>query len=98
MQVYQTDTDFYYKKDKYWGRELNEEGLKNALRRFLNNGSGLRVFVIKKVLAKLEQLRRIIEKQSCYRFYSWLVLTTFYLIFIQRKLLFMLFQLSFNRI
>ncbi|XP_066140215.1 uncharacterized protein Ip6k isoform X1 [Euwallacea fornicatus] len=70
MQVYQTDTDFYYKKDKYWGRELNEEGLKNALRRFFNNGSGLRIFVIKKVLAKLEQLRRIIEKQSCYRFYS----------------------------
>ncbi|XP_050304479.1 inositol hexakisphosphate kinase 1 [Anthonomus grandis grandis] len=70
MQVYQIDTDFYYKKDKYWGRELKEEGLKNALCRFFDNGSGLRVFVIKKVLSKLEQLRTIIEKQSCYRFYS----------------------------
>lgn len=70
MQVYQADTDFYYKKDKYWGRELNEEGLKNALCRFFDNECGLRVFVIKKVLAQLEQLRRIIEKQSCYRFYS----------------------------
>ncbi|CAG9760626.1 unnamed protein product [Ceutorhynchus assimilis] len=70
MQTYQSDTDYYYKKDKYWGRELNEEGLKNALCRFFDNGPGLRVFVITKVLSKLGQLRRIIEKQSCYRFYS----------------------------
>ncbi|KAF7274712.1 hypothetical protein GWI33_012617 [Rhynchophorus ferrugineus] len=70
MQVYQADSDFYYKRDKYWGRELNEDGFKNALCRFFDNGSGLRVFVIRKVLAKIEQLRRIIEKQSCYRFYS----------------------------
>lgn len=70
MQVYQGDTDYYLKKDKYWGRELNEEGFKNALRRFFDNGFGLRVAVIRKVIAKLEQLRRVIEKQSCYRFYS----------------------------
>ncbi|KAL1491886.1 hypothetical protein ABEB36_012412 [Hypothenemus hampei] len=70
MQVYQVGKDMYFKKDKYWGRQLNADGLKNALCTFFNNGSGLRVFVIKKVLAKLEQLRSIIEKQSCYRFYS----------------------------
>ncbi|ERL86787.1 inositol hexakisphosphate kinase 1 isoform X1 [Dendroctonus ponderosae] len=70
MQVYQTGTDKYHKKDKYWGRELNEDGLRDALCRFFNNGSGLRVFVIRNVLAKLQQLRSIIEKQSCYRFYS----------------------------
>lgn len=71
MQVYQPETDYYLKRDKYWGRELNEEGFKNALCRFFDNGHGLRTHVIRKVITKLDQLRRVIEKQSNYRFYSW---------------------------
>ncbi|XP_063925745.1 inositol hexakisphosphate kinase 2 isoform X2 [Zophobas morio] len=70
MQVYQAESEIYFKKDKYWGRELNEEGFKNALCTFFDNGFGLRVSVIQQVISKLEQLRRVIEKQSCYRFYS----------------------------
>ncbi|KAJ8948599.1 hypothetical protein NQ318_007603 [Aromia moschata] len=70
MQVYEPEGDYYYKKDKYWGRELNEEGFRNSLRRFFDNGHGLRATVIRRVVAKLEELRRVIEKQSCYRFYS----------------------------
>ncbi|RZC37783.1 inositol hexakisphosphate kinase 1 [Asbolus verrucosus] len=70
MQVYQAESDIYNKKDKYWGRELNEEGFKNALCTFFDNGFGLRVSVVQQVISKLEQLRRVIEKQSCYRFYS----------------------------
>lgn len=71
MQVYQAEAEHYFKRDKYWGRELNEDGFKNALCTFFDNGFGLRVHVIKKVITKLEQLRRVIEKQSNYRFYSW---------------------------
>lgn len=70
MQVYQADIDHYMKKDKYWGRELNEDGFKGALHNFFHNGFQLRVKVISRVLEKLEQLRRVIEKQSSYRFYS----------------------------
>ncbi|KAL0268131.1 UNVERIFIED_CONTAM: hypothetical protein PYX00_010192 [Menopon gallinae] len=70
MQVYQADTDHYMKKDKYWGRELDEEGFKSALYRFFHNGYQLRSIVIQRVLTKLHQLRRVIEKQSSYRFYS----------------------------
>lgn len=70
MQVYQADIDHYMKKDKYWGRELNEEGFKGALHNFFHNGYRLRAKVISKVVDKLEQLRRVIEKQSSYRFYS----------------------------
>lgn len=77
MQVYQADTGTYLKKDKYWGRELNEEGFKAALYRFFDNGYGVRVPIVRKVLAKLGQLRRVIEKQSSYRFYSWLVPKSF---------------------
>lgn len=70
MQVYQADTNHYVKRDKYWGRELNEEGFKAALYRFFHNGFCLRTLVIEKVVARLEQLRRAIERQSSYRFYS----------------------------
>lgn len=73
MQVYQADTDYYYKKDKYWGRELNEDGFRGALYKFFDNGFGLRKYVIRKVITKLEQLRQVIERQSNYRFYSWWV-------------------------
>ncbi|XP_023289343.1 inositol hexakisphosphate kinase 3 [Orussus abietinus] len=70
MQVYQADTDHYVKRDKYWGRELNEEGFKAALYRFFHNGFCLRTSVVQRVISKLEQLRRAIERQSSYRFYS----------------------------
>ncbi|KAG8040858.1 hypothetical protein G9C98_001846 [Cotesia typhae] len=43
MQVYQADIDQYVKRDKYWGRELNEEGFKAALYRFFHNGYCLRI-------------------------------------------------------
>ncbi|XP_022904336.1 uncharacterized protein [Onthophagus taurus] len=70
MQVYQADRDHYDKRDKYWGRELDESGFKNGLCQFFDNGFGLRMYVIRKVIEKLDQLRSVIEKQSCYRFYS----------------------------
>ncbi|XP_050081389.1 uncharacterized protein LOC126568799 [Anopheles maculipalpis] len=70
MQVYQANLDHYMKRDKYWGRELTEDGFKGALHNFFHNGYRLRVKVIAKVLGKLDQLRRVIEKQSSYRFYS----------------------------
>lgn len=71
MQVYQADTDHFVKRDKYWGRELDEEGFKGALYRFFHNGYSLRQTAVRKVIARLDKLRRAIEKQSSYRFYSW---------------------------
>ncbi|CAG9864982.1 unnamed protein product [Phyllotreta striolata] len=70
MQVHDTEQNCYYKKDKYWGRELNEDGFKSALCRFFDNGCGIRKSIVRKVVTKLQKLRRVIEKQSCYRFYS----------------------------
>lgn len=71
LQVYQANTDHYLKRDKYWGRELNEEGFKGALYHFFHNGLQLRSQVIRTVISRLEELRRAIERQSSYRFYSW---------------------------
>ncbi|XP_021937660.1 uncharacterized protein LOC110838628 isoform X2 [Zootermopsis nevadensis] len=70
MQVYQANTDHYLKRDKYWGRELNEEGFKGALYHFFHNGLQLRSQVVRTVISRLEELRRAIERQSSYRFYS----------------------------
>lgn len=71
MQVYKADCDHYVKKDKYWGRGLTESGFKDALHDFFYNGVVLRTKAITKVINKLDQLRRVIERQSSYRFYSW---------------------------
>ncbi|XP_017148807.2 uncharacterized protein LOC108159760 isoform X2 [Drosophila miranda] len=70
MQTYQADLEQYVKRDKYWGRELKEDGFKKALHDFFYNGFRLRIRVIRKILQRLLQMRRVIEKQSSYRFYS----------------------------
>lgn len=71
MQTYLAHLEQYAKRDKYWGRELTEEGFKEALHDFFYSGYHLRKRVIRKILQRLLQLRRVIEKQSSYRFYSW---------------------------
>lgn len=71
LQKYKIREKDFVKRDKYWGRELNETGFKNALYEFFHNGERLRIKIIEKVLARLEKLHSVIEKQSSYRFYSW---------------------------
>lgn len=71
MQVYQAGYDDFVKKDKYWGRELNESGFRDALFNFFHNGVRLRTQLIHKVIQRLTELRQVIEKQSSFRFYSW---------------------------
>ncbi|XP_063237998.1 inositol hexakisphosphate kinase 1-like [Bacillus rossius redtenbacheri] len=70
MQVYQADTEQYVKRDKYWGRSLSEEGFKAALYSFFHNGYRLHTQYIRRVIERLAELRRVIERQSSYRFYS----------------------------
>ncbi|KAG8222261.1 hypothetical protein J437_LFUL001459 [Ladona fulva] len=70
MQVYRADSDHFIKRDKYWGRELNEEGFKGALYKFFHNGFHLKKRVIRQVLSKLSSLQKVIKRQSSFRFYS----------------------------
>lgn len=70
MQVYQADIGAYLWKDKYYGRQLNEEGLRQCLRLFFHNGYTLRTFVIDAVIKKLKELREAVEQQTSFRFYS----------------------------
>jgi inositol-hexakisphosphate 5-kinase len=71
LQRYDMREKEFVKRDKYWGRQLTENGFKQALFEFFHNGVRLRTKVIEKVLARLEKLHSVIEKQSSYRFYSW---------------------------
>lgn len=71
LQCYNYREKGFVKRDKYWGRQLSEVDFKDALCEFFHNGVRLRTRVIEKVLARLEKLHSVIEKQSSYRFYSW---------------------------
>ncbi|RWS05619.1 Inositol hexakisphosphate kinase 1-like protein [Dinothrombium tinctorium] len=70
MQVFQADLGVYLWKDKYYGRQLDEEGLREAIRQFFHNGYTLRTFVIDNVINKLRELRKAMERQTSFRFYS----------------------------
>lgn len=71
LQKYNAHDKSFIRRDKYWGRQLNEQQFKKAIQDFFFDGVCLRRKVIEKVLARLEKLHTVIEKQSSYRFYSW---------------------------
>lgn len=70
MQTYQVDLGTYLMKDKYYGRKLDEEGLRGALRQFFHSGNTLRTFAIDAILKKLKDMRTAVEQQTSFRFYS----------------------------
>jgi hypothetical protein len=71
LQKFNMGEKSFTRRDKYWGRQLTEQQFKKAIHDFFHNGVRLRTKVIEKVLARLEKLHTVIEKQSSYRFYSW---------------------------
>lgn len=70
MQVYQLDTGHYLCRNKYYGRGLNTEGFRSALYQYLHNGIELRKDLFEPILAKLQSLKAVLERQASYRFYS----------------------------
>ncbi|OQR66521.1 inositol hexakisphosphate kinase 1-like [Tropilaelaps mercedesae] len=70
MQVYQADIGSFYCKDKYYGRRLDAQGFARSLCHFFHNGYTLRTDAIELILDKLVALRKAIEKQHSFRFYS----------------------------
>ncbi|XP_022249891.1 inositol hexakisphosphate kinase 3-like [Limulus polyphemus] len=70
MQVYQANRRNYVWKDKYYGRTLDECGFRYTLYQFFHNGIQLKVSLIDRVLEKLQELRKTIENQHSFRFYS----------------------------
>lgn len=70
MQVYREDLGVYLWKDKYYGRKLDEDGLRDALLDFFHNGHSLRTYAIAAVISRLKAMREAVEHQQFFRFYS----------------------------
>ena len=56
--------------NKYHGRDLNVEGVKNELQFFFSNGVRLRGDAVKLTLNKLKKLKTLLETQTTFSFYS----------------------------
>lgn len=70
MQVYQVDYGGFLWYDKYYGRKMDEAGLKQALYQYFYNGFQLNEDMIDDVIARLKLLSNAVEKSPSFRFYG----------------------------
>lgn len=70
MQVYQVDHGGFLWYDKYYGRRMDEAGLKRALHQYFHNGFQLNEDIIDDVIARLELLSSAVENSPSFRFYG----------------------------
>ena len=70
MQKFDASKNEYLFRDKYYGRSLDDEGFYQELRAFLHNGVCFRSDLVPSLLSMVQELRRVIERQGSYRFYS----------------------------
>ena len=70
FQVYQSATDQYVCKDKFYGRSLKPFDITSLLYQYLYDGCELRVSLIKPIVNRLRKLRETLLQQDTFRFYS----------------------------
>ncbi|XP_065578525.1 inositol hexakisphosphate kinase 3-like isoform X2 [Artemia franciscana] len=70
MQVYDPVAGKYKCKDKYYGRRLDENGLRRSLGQFFEARGRRRSIILSQILKKLKALKKAIEKQNSFRYYS----------------------------
>ena len=68
--MYQATSDSFWSQDKYFGRRLDADGLRRALVQFFASGGARRASVIEAILDRLRLLRKAVEQQDTFRFYS----------------------------
>jgi len=78
MKVYDTSTQKYVLRDKYWGRSLDDAGLYAALKLFVTEQKSDRIHtdVVKDIISQLDGLERAV-KSTFWRFYGCSVLIVF---------------------
>lgn len=69
-QVYQESTQTYIVHNKYYGRDLTVEGVRNELQFFFSNGVCLRRDAIHLILTKLQRLKTLLETQKTFNFFA----------------------------
>ena len=70
FQVFRMVTGKYTYHNKYYGRRLSADGVKQTLRQFLHNGHWLRVELVRPIIDRLRRLLAMLSKQNTFRFYS----------------------------
>ena len=69
-QVYQCNTGHFVCHNKYYGRRLDANSVKETLCHFLQNGYRLRVELIDPIIEQLQALYNTLSKLITFRFYS----------------------------
>lgn len=70
MQVYRVNTGKYICHNKYYGRRLDVDGVRDTLRQFLFDGYRHRWELVAPIVERLRKLLAMLSKQSTFRFYS----------------------------
>ncbi|KAI0223148.1 Inositol hexakisphosphate kinase 1 [Lamellibrachia satsuma] len=70
MQVYQCNTGHFVCHNKYYGRRLDANSVKETLCHFLQNGYRLRTELIDPIIEQLQALYNTLSKLITFRFYS----------------------------
>ena len=70
FQSYQATTGDFICRDKYYGRKLSTEGMRDTLYQFVHNGCTLRLDVLDPLLAQLRRLHKVLSQYDTFRFYS----------------------------
>lgn len=69
-QVYQSDTNTYISRNKYHGRTLDDEGLRQEVRQFFCNNNRLNVPEVTRMIQKLQRLHQVLSTQDTFYFFS----------------------------
>jgi len=77
MQVKNPKLNEEYFRDKYWGRELKPDKIKNALALFFYNGQGIRRNLVRHYIKRLNGLADAVKAAVGYKFYSVSLLLTY---------------------
>lgn len=70
LQVYRADTGKYICHNKYYGRRLDADGVRDTLWQFLFDGYRHRSELVAPIVERLQKLLSMLSKQSTFRFYS----------------------------
>eukprot|EP00741_Cyanophora_paradoxa_P019440 tig00021127_g18767.t1 len=70
MQVYDTNAHNFFRRDRHFGKKLDEETFRNCVRRYFHNGSRYRTDLVPLFLDRLRKLLALFLDQREFRFYS----------------------------
>ncbi|XP_061186100.1 inositol hexakisphosphate kinase 3-like [Saccostrea echinata] len=70
IQVYKNDTKSYVSHDKYFGRGLDKNGVRDEMNNFFHDGLSLRKDVIASIVTKLRQMVAALDTQGAFKLFS----------------------------